>query len=61
MKISEMILRLQALEAENGNIEVLVTDGFQARCYRGEYIIEPFVSEIGERFIDIGIGGCEEE
>jgi hypothetical protein len=63
MRVSQMILQLQALQAQLGDVEVLVTDGFDARCYRGDYEIIAFDAAFeGDGFlIDIGIGGCLEE
>lgn len=59
MKITEMIAALQKLQDKHGDMEVLVTDGFDARCYRGNYEIVAW-DEDGVMCADIGIGGCEE-
>lgn len=56
MRINEMIERLTALRDELGDVEVLVTDGFDARCYSGSYDIVEW-----KGIVDIGIGGCMEE
>lgn len=37
------------------DMELLITDGFNCRCYRGDYEISEF-----EGCVDIGIGGTEE-
>lgn len=58
MLVDEMIARLSELRGQMGNVEVLITDGYQARCYRGQYSIERF--DYQGSFIDIGIGECEE-
>lgn len=62
MRITEMIERLTALRTELGDVEVLVTDGFNAECYRGNYTIESWwEDDLGQWCVDIGIGGCREE
>ncbi len=55
MLVDTMIAELTKLRDQLGNVEVLITDGYDARGYRGNYFIGQF-----ERKIDIGIGGCEE-
>ena len=60
MRVNQMIARLQQLQDEVGDVDVLITDGFQARCYRGKYDIAAWKEDSGEITIDIGIGGCEE-
>lgn len=41
-------------------VEVLITDGFLANCYRGDYDIVAWDEDNGQMCIDIGIGGCLE-
>lgn len=60
MKLSEMIAKLQELEAEVGDAEVLITDGHNAACYRGDYEIVTWREDDGTLAVDIGIGGCLE-
>lgn len=60
MKISEMILKLTQIHHQIGDAEVLVTDGFDALCYRGDYEIVMFEDDNGAMVADIGIGGCRE-
>jgi hypothetical protein len=60
MRVSELIKKLQDQLDVVGDVEVLITDGFQAECYRGDYAVELFVDVDGYSFIDIGIGGCAE-
>lgn len=60
MKISEMIEKLQNIQNEFGDVEVLVTDGYQGLLYSGAYDITTFV-EKGTLCADIGIGGCLDE
>jgi hypothetical protein len=61
MKISEMIAQLNVLRDELGDVEVLVTDGYNAACYRGSYDIVKWIEDDGSVVVDIGIGGCMEE
>ena len=62
MRITEMIARLERYQAELGDVEVLITDGFNSECYRGDYAIEPWwEDDLGQWCVDIGIGGCREE
>lgn len=60
MKINELIAKLQAIHDNHGDVEVLITDGFNSRCYRGDYAVESWVDDDGKMTVDIGIGGCEE-
>lgn len=60
MRLAEMIQHLQALHTELGDVEVLVTDGHQAQCYRGAYEIREWQEDNGVITVDIGIGGCLE-
>ena len=60
MRVSELIAHLERYQAELGDVEVLITDGFNAECYRGDYDIEPWQDDDGKWCIDIGIGGCKE-
>ena len=60
MKISEMIEKLQNIQNEFGDVEVLVTDGYQGIFYSGEYEIKAFTDN-GIVSVDIGIGGCLDE
>lgn len=60
MNLDTMIAQLTALRDElGGETTVLITDGFDARCYNGEYEIAKFVCDSGEACVDIGIGGME--
>ena len=60
MLVSELIKKLQKLQEQVGDAEVLITDGFQQECYRGDYAVEVFIDPDGYSFIDIGIGGLAE-
>lgn len=60
MRITEMIERLGALYEELGDVEVLITDGFDAQCYKGSYEIRKWKEDDGTMTVDIGIGGCKE-
>lgn len=60
MKVSELIYKLELYRNELGDVDVLITDGFQAACYRGDYEVVPW-QEDDQWYIDIGIGGCLED
>lgn len=61
MTIFELISRLEELALAVGpDAPVLITDGFNAQCYRGEYQVARWVDDDGVECCDIGIGGCEE-
>ena len=61
MKVSELIDKLQRLQDEVGDVDVTVTDGWEARCYYGEYaVIKFFDPQTCQMTIDIGIGGTEQ-
>ena len=51
---------IDALKLFPMDAEVLITDGYDARCYRGGYEIVPYLDEKDVLFVDIGIGGCNE-
>lgn len=58
MKVRQMIEELSALEKEMGNLEVWITDGYNAIGYEGDYEIKKFYDIYDDRnVIDIGIGG----
>ena len=59
MLVDDMIAQLSELRDRMGNVEVLITDGYDARGYRGGFVINDF-NDCG-KFIDIGIGGCGED
>jgi hypothetical protein len=61
MQVETLINKLQALLKQEGNVEVLVTNGFECECYRGEYAVEIFEDVDGSRYVDIGIGGLNEK
>lgn len=60
MKITEMIERLSDLYKELGDVEVLVSDGFNCEFYRGNYDICKWKEDDGTMAVDIGVGGCQE-
>lgn len=60
MTVDEMIAKLSQLRDVYRNVEVLITDGFLANCYRGQYEINAWDEDNGQMCIDIGIGGCLE-
>ena len=63
MKLSEMIAQLQAMQTRLGDVEVLITDGFDCRGYRGDFLVQEWhdFEGTGLMTVDIGIGGCLEE
>lgn len=60
MKVSELIRKLEMYKNEVGDVDVLITDGHNAACYRGEYEVQPWLDDDGQMTIDIGIGGTLE-
>lgn len=56
MTVAEIIAALQVFPMD---AEVLITDGYGAKCYRGGYEIIPYLDN-DVLFVDIGIGGCNE-
>ena len=59
MTVSEMIIQLTEFQKRYGDIEVLITDGYECQGYRGNFEIIRW-EEDGKNFVDIGIGGCRE-
>lgn len=57
MTVKELIDKLNKFCPE---LTVLVTDGFNGMCYRGEYLVVEFVDDSGAKCVDIGVGGTEE-
>ena len=60
MKTSELIAKLEKILAHSSDLEVLITDGHNAACYRGDYEITMWQEDNGQWCVDIGIGGCLE-
>lgn len=56
MLVGELIDKLKKFSPE---MEVLITDGYNFRFYKGEYSITEF-NDNGTTYVDIGIGGCQE-
>ena len=60
MLVSDLINKLKLLQAELGEVDVTITDGWEARCYYGEYdVIKFFDPQTCQMTIDIGIGRTE--
>lgn len=57
MNVKELITELQKY---NPDTEVLITDGMQCYCYRGNYHIKPYFDG-NHNYVDIGIGSCLED
>ena len=53
--VQELIEQLQQYSPD---MEVLITDGFNALCYKGQYQVKEFTDVDGKTYVDIGIGGC---
>lgn len=60
MNINELITQLTELYDQYGNLEVLITDGFECAGYRGNFQLQHYIDIDGESYIDIGIGGLKE-
>jgi hypothetical protein len=59
MRITQLINELQNLYENIGeDVEVLITDGFDARCYQGDFVVQAFEDIDSKTYADIGIGGC---
>lgn len=61
MIVSELIKKLQQMQSEVGDVDVTITDGYEAICYVGNFSVETFVNDDGEMTIDIGVGGTRQE
>jgi len=57
MTVGEMIDELSKFDKAE---EVHITDGYEGRSYAGHFVIVQ-IRENADRFVDIGIGGMEEE
>ena len=51
MKVKEMIAILSGFD---GDMDVVIADGYNCRFYEGDYEIVEF-----EGSVDIGVGGCD--
>ena len=60
MRVSELIQKLQVLKDELGDLEVLITDGWNAVGYRGNFLIQHYIDIDQTNYIDIGVGGLKE-
>jgi hypothetical protein len=54
-----MIAKLNELQHMVGDVELLITDGFNCNCYQGDYEVTAFFDG-GETFVDSGVGGLDE-
>jgi len=62
MTVSDLINRLQSLKDKLGDVEVTITDGYEALCYSGDFSVQEFFDDHSSRMtIDIGIGGTRQE
>lgn len=49
MTVAELVDKLNCFSA---NMEVTITDGYDCKCYEGDFVVAEF-----EGTVDIGIGG----
>ena len=61
MKTLELVEQLLKIYKQHGDVEVLMTDGYNVQCYRGDYQVQAWQDDNGIWTADIGIGGCNEE
>lgn len=54
MTVQELIDKLKKFPPTH---EVVITDGFEAYCYGGDFAVELF-NDGDTEVVDIGIGGC---
>jgi hypothetical protein len=57
MTVGELVSILKKFDSKT---EVVVTDGYEALCYRGQYEVQLFQDDDGKYVVDIGIGGLRE-
>jgi hypothetical protein len=60
MKLNEFILKLEKFKEAHGDLEVLITDGYKANCYKGNYEFNLYQDNNNQWCLDIGIGGLLE-
>lgn len=64
MKLKDFIKELQDLQEKynlSDDTEVLITDGWDCKGYRGDFLIERYIPPGRKtQFVDIGIGGCRD-
>lgn len=58
MTVAEMIEKLQEFPQDQ---EVQISDGYRYNFYKGDFDIQPCEDVDGSIFVDIGIGGFEQE
>ena len=51
---------IELLQRFPPDLEVLITDGYRAQGYRGEYLVAKYVDYNGQQFVDIGVGGLDD-
>lgn len=54
MKVKELIAALEKLPPD---LDVCVTDGYQAEVFAGDFEIQVFKDQNGKEWADIGVGG----
>lgn len=58
MTVAEMMMKLMMYPPD---LEIKITDGHNYRFYEGDFKFQLFEDVDGSTFVDIGIGGFEEE
>ena len=58
MTVAEWIEKLKEFPQ---SLEVRITDGYKHHFYEGDFDFQLFEDLDGSKFVDIGIGGFEEE
>lgn len=58
MTTAEMIAKLMLYPPD---AEVKITDGFDCRSYEGNFEFQLFQDTDGSEFVDIGIGGLDDD
>jgi hypothetical protein len=56
MTVADVIERLQQFPLDQ---QVQITDGFDSKCYKGDFAFQLFEDVDESTFVDIGIGGCQ--
>ena len=58
MTVAEMLMKLYQYTPD---LDVKLTDGYKSHFYEGAFEFQLFEDFDGSKFVDIGIGGFEEE
>ena len=58
MTVAEFIEKLKEFPLDQ---EVNITDGYRCNFYQGDFVFQLFEEVDGSTFVDIGIGGFDED